>query len=165
LLKLREHLLELTQQIDKQIAEHTNQARQGLNAILDAQNIVEATEQSLPVVDEIFVQVLAQELEMARKKGDLERIGKLHQVEETIQKASAPPAEIAFMNELVNTPDDAAMQAMLENRKQEVTPELVDTLTQLVAQPQSEQEPELTQRLQKLYQMVLRLSMEKNLNP
>jgi uncharacterized protein YutE (UPF0331/DUF86 family) len=164
LIKLRERLLELTQQIDRQIAEHTEQARQALNAILDAKNIVEATEQSMPAVDEIFIQVLGQELEAARKQGDLERIGKLHQVEETIQKASAPPPEIAFLDELVNTPDDAAMRAMLEDRQQEVTPELLDSLTQLVAQPQPEQEPELYQRLQSLYQMVVRLSMEKNLS-
>jgi hypothetical protein len=164
LLKLRERLLELTQQIDRQIAEHTDQARQALTTILGAQNIVEATEQSMPAVDEIFIQVLGQELEAARKKGDLERLGKLHQVEETIQKASAPPPEIAFLDELVNTPDDTAMQAMLENRKQDITPELLDSLTTLVAQPQSEQEPALYQRLQKLYQMMLRLSMEKNLS-
>jgi hypothetical protein len=164
LLKLRERLLELTQQIDRQIAEHTDQARQALNAILTAQNINEATEQSLSAVDEIFLEVLNQELEEARKKGDLERIGKLHQVEETIKKASAPPPELAFLDELVNTPDDAAMHAMLESRQQEVTPELLSSLTQLVAQPKSEQEPELYQRLQKLYQMVLRFSMEKNLS-
>jgi hypothetical protein len=108
--------------------------------------------------------VLAEELDAARKKGDLDRIGKLHQVEETIQKASAPPAEIAFLDELVNTQDDAAMQALLESRKQEVTPELVDSLTQLVAQPQSDKEPELYQRLQKLYEMVVRMSMEKSLS-
>jgi hypothetical protein len=53
---------------------------------------------------------------------------------------------------------------MLENRKQDITPELLDSLTTLVAQPQSEQEPALYQRLQKLYQMMLRLSMEKNLS-
>jgi hypothetical protein len=164
LLKLRERLLNLTQQIDQQVAEHTDQARQALNAILDSQNIVEATEQSMSVVDEIFLQVLSQELEAARKKGDLDRISKLHQVEEIIQKASAPPPELAFLDELVNTPDDAAMQAMLENRKQEVTPELLDSLTQLVAQPEAEKEPELFQRLQKLYQMIIRLSMQKNLS-
>jgi hypothetical protein len=164
LLKLRERLLELTQQIDHQIAEHTDQSRQTLNTILNAQNIVEATEQSMPAVDEIFIQVLGQELEAARKKGDLERIGKLHQVEETLQKASAPPPEIAFLDELVNTPDDTAMQALLETRRQDITPELLDSLTQLVAQPQSAQEPELYQRLQKLYQMVVRFSMEKNLS-
>lgn len=164
LIKLRERLLELTKQIDQQIAEHTEQARQVLNTILNSQNIVEATEQSLPAVDEIFKQVLNQELELARKKGDLERIGKLRQVDEAIQSASAPPPEITFLDELVNTPDDGAMLAMLESRKQDITPELVDTLTQLIAQPQSAQEPELNQRLQKLYQMVLRMSMEINLN-
>jgi len=164
LLKLRERLLELTQQIDRQISQHTDQARQVLNAILDTQNIVEATEQSMPGVDEIFIQVLGQELEAARKYGDLDRIGKLHQVEETIQKASAPPPELALLDELVNTADDAAMREMLENRKQDITPELVDSLTQLVAQPQTEKEPELNQRLQKLYEMVIRISMEKNLN-
>jgi len=164
LLKLRERLLELTKQIDQQIAEHTEQARQVLNTILNAQNIDEATEQSLPAVDEIFKGVLNQELELARKKGDLERIGKLRQVDEAIQRASAPPPEITFLDELVNTPDDGAMLAMLEARKQDITPALVDTLTQLIAQPQSDQEPELNQRLQKLYQMVLRMSMEINLN-
>ena len=163
LLKLRERLLELTQQIDKQIAEHTEQARQMLNAILNSQNVVEATEQSMPAVDDIFMQLLSQELEMARKKADLERIGKLRQVEEIINKASAPPPEIAFLDELVNTPDDAAMQALLESRKQDVTPKLLDSLVQLVAQPQTDQEPELNKRLQKLYEMVIRLTMELNL--
>jgi uncharacterized protein YutE (UPF0331/DUF86 family) len=164
LVKLRERLLELTQQIDKQIAEHTDQARQALNAILNAQNIVEATEQSMASVDDIFIQVLSQELEAARKIGDLERIGKLHQVEETIQKASAPPPEIAFLDELVNTPDDTAMKAKLMERAQDITPEFLNSLTQLVSQPKSEEEPELYQRLQTLYQMALRISMEKNLS-
>jgi hypothetical protein len=164
LLKLREYLMDLTRQIDQQINEHTDQARQVLNEILNSGNIVDATEQSMAVVDDIFKQVLAQELEMARKKADLDRIGKLRQVDETIQKASAPPPEIVFLDELVNTPDDAAMQAMLQDRKQEVTPELLDTITQLIAQPQAGQEPELFQRLQNLYSMLLRLSMEANFN-
>jgi hypothetical protein len=164
LLKLRERLLELTLQVDKRIAELTDQARKVLNTILNAQNIVETTEQSMSAVDEIFMQVLGLELEMARKNADLERIGKLRQVEEVIQKASAPPPEITFIDELVNTHDDAAMHALLESRKQDVTPELLDSLTQLVSQPQSEQEPELYQRLQKLYQMAVRLSMEINLH-
>jgi uncharacterized protein YutE (UPF0331/DUF86 family) len=164
LLKLRERLLNLTQQIDRQMAEHTDQARQTLQAILESQNVVEATEQAIPIVDDIFIQVLGQEVEAARTKGDLERIGKLHQVEETIQKASAPPPELAFLDELVNTPDDTAMQAMLESRKPEVTPELLDSLSHLVSQPQAEQEPELFQRLQTLYQMMVRISMEKNLS-
>ncbi len=162
LLKLREHLLDLTRQIDQQMAEHADAARKTLNTILISPNIVEATEGALQSVDEVFLQVLSQELAEARKKGDLDRIGKLHQVEETIQQASAPPPELAFLDELVNTPDEAAMQAMLESRKEEITPELMDSLTQLVAQPQSEQEPELSQRLQKLYEMMLRMSMQKS---
>ena len=164
LLKLRERLLDLTQQIDKQIAEHTEQTRQLLNEILNSPNVVEATEQAMPGVDDIFKQVLTQELEIARKKGDLDRIGKLHQIEETIEKASAPPPEVLFLDELLNTPDDAAMREMLESRKQEVTPELMNTLTQLMAQPQSDQESGLSQRLQTLYSMLLRASMEANFN-
>lgn len=164
LLKLRERLLVLTQQIDQQIAEHTDRARQILNTILNSSNVDEATKQSLPVVDDIFIQVLGQELEASRKKGDLERIGKLRQVEEVIRKASAPPPELAFLNDLVNTPDDKAMQALLESRKQEVTPELLESLTQLVAQPQSEQDPEVNQRLQNLFQLVVRLLMEANIH-
>ena len=53
---------------------------------------------------------------------------------------------------------------MLESRKQEVTPELMNTLTQLMAQPQSDQESGLSQRLQTLYSMLLRASMEANFN-
>jgi hypothetical protein len=40
----------------------------------------------------------------------------------------------------------------------------LDTITQLLAQPQAGQEPELYQRLQNLYAMVLRLSMKANFN-
>jgi hypothetical protein len=134
-----------------------------LNTLLTAADIKEATAQSLPAIDEFFLQVLNEEMEEARKKADLERIAKLKQVEQVLQEASAPPPEFALVEEFLDAPDEQALQAKLEAHRQELTPEFMEVLTSLVARTQSSDEPELSQRLQGIYRLALRMTMQANL--
>jgi hypothetical protein len=164
LIELRERLLELTRQFDKQMETRANESLVLLNEILNSENIPEATAQNLPSIDEFFLQVLNSEMEAARKSGDLDRIGKLQQVVNVLQQASAPPPEIAFIEELIDAPDDQATRRLMEEHKDQITPEFLQMLSGLLSQvQQSDQEPELEQRLQNLNRQALRFSMEKNL--
>jgi hypothetical protein len=164
LIELRERLLELTRQFDAQMDARANEARRLLDEILKAEDISEAAMQNLPSIDEFFLQVLNSEMESARQSGDLDRIGKLQQVVGVLQQASAPPPEIAFIEELLDAPDDQATRRLMEEHKDQITPEFLQMLSGLLAQvQQSGEDSELLQRLQHLNRQALRFSMEINL--
>ncbi len=163
LIQLRERLLEMTREIDRQIESRLDQSREFLNQLLNEEDISAATEQNLGAIDEAFLQVLNSEMAAARQKGDLDKIQKLGQVVQVIQQASAPPPEIEMIEDLLEEEDEKARQEWLEANRDKVTPEFVDTLTSLVGQSQDGRDKELSDRLQEVYRSVLRFSMKSNL--
>lgn len=164
LIELRERLLELTRQYDQQVEARLTQSRQLINTLLEADDVAQATVQNLPVIDDFFVQVLNEELATARKNGDLGRSGKLQEIVNVIQQASAMPPEIALIEELLDAPDEQARRAWLEAHKEEITPEFLETFTGLIAQTQSSEDTELLEHLQTAYRTALRFSMQTNLD-
>jgi hypothetical protein len=160
---LRERLLEMTRQIDQQVQARSEQSRQLLNGLLQAENIGEATLQVLPAIDEFFLHELDGAMEAARKAGDLDRIGKLQKVVEVIQQASQPPAEVALIEELLDAPDDSARRSILEEKSDQITPEFMDALTNIVAQVQASDDQGLAERVKAVHRLALRFSMERNL--
>jgi uncharacterized protein YutE (UPF0331/DUF86 family) len=164
LIKLRDQLLEMTRAIDQQMEARLLRAKQLLNTILLAGDIKEATVQNLAAIDEFFVQVFNGEMESARKVGDLERISKLKQVEEVVDKASAPPAEVTLVEELLEAAaSDQELNKKIEEHKKEFTPEFMDVLASLVARTEAGDDFELKKRMNAVYSAVLRISMAANL--
>lgn len=164
LIGLREKLLELTRQVDQQMEARAKQARELLQAVLQAENIREATNEILPAVDDFFVQELNLALDSAQKQGDLARSGKLREVMEVLQQASAAPPEIAFIEELLDAPDDEARHQLMQANREKITPELLEALSNIVAQVEASQDPELSARVKAVHRQALRFSMQINLN-
>jgi uncharacterized protein YutE (UPF0331/DUF86 family) len=165
LIKLREQLLEMTQAIDKQMEERLLQTRKNLNTILQSNNIKEMMAQNLGLVDEFFVQVFNEQMEAARKAGDLEKISKLKQVEEVVDKSSAPPPEVALIQELLEVANnDQQLNKKLEEHKKEITPEFLDILSGLLARTESGEDAELKSRMNKVFSATLRITMSQNLS-
>ena len=164
LIKLRDQLLEMTRAIDKQMEERLGQARKNLSTIVQAKDIKETMAQNLSLVDEFFVQAFNEEMESARKVGDLEKIGKLKQVEEVVDNASAPPPEVALIQELLDVANsEADLQKKLEDHKPEITSEFMDILSNLLVRTESSDDAELKARLNKVFSTALRMSMSANL--
>lgn len=165
LAEIRERLLELTQEFDEQMQVRVAQARELLESIIGAEDISRATVQYLPRVDEHFIQVLNQELEAAQKQKDEERLNKLQQITAILQQASAPPPEVALLEELLEAPDDQARRKILEEHQDEITPRFLEMASGLVAQvQQSGQEDEaFVERLKAIASQVRRFSMKANL--
>jgi hypothetical protein len=162
LIELREQLLDLTQQIDQQLELRTQQAHQLLTSLLAAEDIPDATMNNLAMIDDFLV-VLNTE-QASRKSGDLDRIGKLQQIAGVVQQASAPPPEIAFIEDLLDAPDDQSRRELLENNRSKITPEFLQLLSGLVSQvTDSDQDPALVERLKSVNRQVLRFSMESTL--
>jgi uncharacterized protein YutE (UPF0331/DUF86 family) len=165
LIKLRDQLLEMTRAIDKQMEERALQARKNLNAIVQAADVKETMTQNLSVVDEFFVQVFNEEMETARKAGDLEKISKLKQIEEVVDKASTPPPEVALIQELLEaTNSDDELNKKLETHKAEITPEFMEMLSSLLVRADSGEDVELKSRMTKVFSAALRMTMSANLS-
>lgn len=164
LIKIRDNLLEMTQAIDKQMEERLRQARKNLTAIMQSGNVKETMAQNLGVVDEFFVQVFNEEMEAARKAGDLEKISRLKQLEEVVDKATAPPPEVALIQELLEAAaSDDELNKKLDAHKGEITPQFMDILSGLLARTESGEDAELKARMNKVFSAALRITMSANL--
>ena len=164
LIKLRDQLLEMTQAIDKQMEEKLLQTRKNLSTIMQSKDIKETMLQNLSLVDEFFIQAFNEEMEAARKAGDLEKISKLKQIEEVVDKASAPPPEVALIQELLEVADsETVLLKRLEEHKAEITPEFMDILSNLLVRTESGDDAQLKARLNQVFSSALRTTMSANL--
>lgn len=165
LIELRETLLELTSQYDDQMSAHKDSLKKLLDEILQSEDVAEATRQKLPAIDEMFIQLLNEEIEAAQKSSDKAKGEKLDQIVEVLNQAGSGSPEIAFIEDLLAAPNDDARRQMMEEHKEEITPKLLEMLSGLVAQvQQSDGDEELLNRLKAVNRQVIRFSMKANLS-
>jgi type I site-specific restriction-modification system R (restriction) subunit len=163
LLRLREKLLEITRAVDQQLEARTNEARKFLEELLTAPDVTEATRQNIGALDEFFMRMLDEEMQAARKAADLERISKLQKIVNVLEEASQPTAELQLIEQLLAAENETALEKLLqENQAVIADPQFMETLTALVAQlDSSEDQPaELKERIQQVFEAVLRFSMK-----
>jgi uncharacterized protein YhaN len=110
------------------------------------------------------VQIVQAEMQQAQEQGNQDRLSRLQQVIGALQKYSAPPPEIALIEDLLEVEDEAGREKLLEEHAEEITPEFMQMLANLAYQSNSqEQAPEMTQQLTDLHRQVLRFSMKANM--
>jgi hypothetical protein len=163
LASLRDNLLKWTEEVDRQVELRAKQSRDLLQEVLQAEDVSEATMSVLPAVDEYFIQELRQVQESARKQGDLEKLGRIQKVMDVIQQANSEPPEIALIEDLLDSPDEAGMRQKLEEHSEEITPDFLNALANIASQIDSSGDQELISKVHSLNRMALRASMEKNL--
>jgi hypothetical protein len=162
--EVREKLLAITQQIDKAIEKQMVETRKLLETILAASNIEETTVQHFEEIDELFIQTLQAELQVARQKADLERIARLNKVAAIIEKASAPPPEVNFLEELASIENDEERQKLIEANQDMLNDNFMALLNNLIAQSSQQAESEeVARQLQSVYRQILRFKMQQNL--
>jgi hypothetical protein len=167
---LREKLLEITRKYDQRTEQEFKHASDLLNTLLAADDIKQATATHIQEINDTFIQVLNQALEEANKKNDAERMPKLQQIVAILQQASTPPPELSLLEELLDAPDEAALNKMLEQHAAEINPELSSLIGNILARseeqagakPQGE-EAQTIEKLRALYKAVLKFSMRKSM--
>lgn len=167
LVELRDKMLDWTSQVDEQINNHIQEVRQLFNAILQSEDVTQAMEENLPLVDDYFLQELNATMQSVRQQGDLEKLAKLQKMVDVLQKASTPSPEISLLEEMLDIPADRNQQEtwrkMLLEHQDQVTPEFLNTLANITAQVQEGEDKELANRIQEIHRLVLRFSMEKSM--
>jgi hypothetical protein len=163
LIDIRDTLLRLTQEIDKQQAQREAGARQLVEQVLNAPDPVAALEQNLPAVDDFFLRGLDAAMQDARSSGDLEKLAKIQKLVEFLQSLSSAPPEVEFIELLVDAPDDHSRRKLLDENRDKITPDLISALTNIVAQVDNSEDKELAEKIKSVHRQVLRYSMELNL--
>ena len=165
---LREKLLEFTNEVDKQLEARYKQAQEFVESLLAQDDVVKAVQQNLDGFTQDAVDIVNQMLRQASEKNDYTRMGKLQKMVEILREVSTPP-EVAFVEQLLDAPDQTALENMLEANKALINDQFMEALIGLVAQVDQASEqgnPEakaLGEKLSGVYKTALKFSMKKNL--
>lgn len=165
---MREKLLDFTNEIDRQLEARYKQAQEFVESLLAQDDVVKAVRDNLDGFTQDAVDVVNQMLRQASEKNDYTRMGKLQKIAEVLREVSTPP-EVAFIEHLLDAPDDSAIEKMLEDNKELINDQFMEALIGLVAQVDQATEqgnPEakaLGEKLNKVYKTALKYSMKKNM--
>lgn len=132
---LRETILDLVAQIDAEIQQAAEQAAQLLHTILQSDDLEQAVRANLPRIDDLFLNVLAMNLDAAERAGRSEDTEKLQQIGNILMKLieESQPPEVQLVNKLLTAEYPDGTQALLEENHQQITSELLEII-QLVGQ-------------------------------
>ena len=165
---IREKLLDFTNEMDKQLEARYKQAQEFVESLLAQEDVVMAVQENLDRFTQDAVDIVNQMLRQASEKNDYTRMGKLQKMVEVLREASTPP-EVAFIEQLLDAPDDAAIEKMLNDNADLINDQFMEALIGLVAQVDQAAEqgnPEakaLSEKLSKVYKTALKFSMKKNM--
>jgi hypothetical protein len=161
----RDKVLEMRQEIERELAEQTEQIRKMINEIIEAEAMEEALMKHANQINQAFVEVLQSELQLAQQKLQIERANKLEQLLDMILEASQPPAEIVFAQSLMETEHEAELDALLQENDEKVDDQLAQTLGMLIQQVEAREDidEDTKKRLETIYGKVLKITMRKNM--
>jgi len=166
---LRSKLLDLTNEIDKQLEARYKQSQEFVEKLLEQEDVAKATKDNLRAFTQDAVEVVQRSLRQASEKNDYARMGKLQKMMEVLEEASAPPPEVAFIEQLLDAPDDAAIEKMLNDNAAIVNDPFMEALNGLVlqiegqAQQGNAEAKAVAEKLQKVYKIALKFSMKQKM--
>ncbi|MBC7878336.1 MAG: hypothetical protein H7Y59_14290 [Anaerolineales bacterium] len=165
---IREKVLGFVAEVDKQLEARFKQAQDFVESILGQEDVEKATRENIEGFSQDAADVVNQLLKQASEKNDYTRMGKLQKMVQVLQEASAPPPEVAFIEALLQAPDEAAMEKMLDENDAMINQQFVDTLSGLVAQMEAQGDANLeakamSEKLSEIYKIALKRVMKKNM--
>jgi hypothetical protein len=152
LAKLRDRLLELTKQLDDATRESVETSVKLLQEIINSPSPRTAVREHADEIDDMFMSVLTRNMQAAEQKGDqslLQRLAMVYEEIMNLMQAGAPP-EVQFINELVMAPYPDGTRQLLQENREDVTPELLDLIGQMadqMAEEEGEDAAEMVKRL------------------
>ena len=166
---IREKLLGFAGEVDKQLETRFKQAQDFVETLLKQDDVEKATRENIENFSQDTVEVVNQLLQQASEQNDYTRMGKLQKMAQVLQDASAPPPEVAFIEQLLQAPDDAGVEKMLADNDTMINDQFLEALSGLVAQMDAQAEQgnpeakELAQKLGEVFKIALKYSMKKKM--
>lgn len=165
---MRDKLLDFTNEMDRQIEARYKQAQEFVESLLAQDDVAKAVHDNIEGFTQDSVDLVNQMLRQASEKNDYARMGKLQKMVEVLREVSTPP-EVAFVEQLLDAPDQGTLEKMLDDNKAMINDQFMQALIGLVAQVDQAAEqgnPEakaLSEKINSIYKTALKFSMKQNL--
>lgn len=146
---VREVALKAVNQADAIAKERSESATNLLQALLQSDDLQALIKSNLSQFDELFMAVLMQTQEAAKKTGEEQTVGKLEQIRNAVVEAlhnSAPP-EIRLINEMLSLESDEDAIAFIRNRVAELNPDVLKAMESVSKELKASERGELAERL------------------
>lgn len=150
--RLRDHLLELQKELQEATQEVLKKAQATLDAIMDAPNLEEGVFDHLGEVDDAFMHVLEARLAHAEQSGHDDQVEKLRQIQAIIiaQIQGETPPEIQLLSQMVNTPDKAGRDELMDAASDLLSDQFLEVVDMLRDQARTAGQADLAQRLDEI---------------
>jgi hypothetical protein len=162
---LRQRLLQVTQEIDAAQEARVAEAGALLQALLQAENLDEALAQALPGVDDLFLSLLAANLQAAQQRGDSKTLEKLLEIERRLReiiRETLPPG-LQLAQEVLDESDEGAAQGRIEAAGEALDDDFLNTLLSMVQRLEGAGDAEGASRVQRLHRYAVGVSMRRKI--
>jgi hypothetical protein len=166
---LRSKILDLVNEIDRQVSIQLKQSQAFIEQLLAQPDLIKSTQENLDNFNELTMQVLESMYREAQQKNDVDRVNKIQQIIGVLQQASTPPQELGVIERLLEY-DEKDFEKAINEHEKEITPEFMEMLSGLAMQMSqqsiesaSEDDKVMINKVQSLYNTVLKSEMKKNL--
>jgi hypothetical protein len=161
LIALRTRVLEIIQQIDQVQEARAAQATSLLRSLLETENLDQALQSALPLIDNLFLSILESNMQAAKEADDQELLTKLEAIHERIQqwiKQSLPPG-LLLAQEILEIEDEDQAITFLAESSQKIDEDFLGSLIAAAERFEENEAEEDAQKVRKLYREAVRLSM------
>lgn len=151
--ELRNELLEMTEQLDREAQAVRERKIQLLQEVLDSPDPASILRARSEELDALFLAILGTALRNAQQAGATEDAERLAQINELVRMIlqEALPAELRLVNELVSTDYPEGTQKLLEERRAEWNTDFLEILQVLAEDLEAQERNEVAQRLRDIH--------------
>lgn len=163
---LRQRLLELTEEIDKAQEARLARVSNLIGSIAQSDDLDQAIQAALPVIDELFMAVLQANIRGAEESGDQELLVKLKEIEAKLNTAimdSLPP-NLRIAQQILETEDEEEAMRILDDSAELIDDQLLGALMTTSQRLEEADDKEGAERLRRLHRHALRLSIRSNIS-
>jgi hypothetical protein len=128
------------------------QAQQVLQEVLQSANPADTLRQYAEYIDEVFLSLVAANAQNAERKNSTAAARRFRQIYDLAVEImqEGMPAEVQLVNRLLSAPDKAALNALLEENREQLTPELIAALRQMEDELRQTDRSQLADRVKSL---------------
>jgi len=133
---LRQQLLSIQQEMQSASERIFSDATETLQRLLNAEDKQQALQENIARIDEPFMYVLSAMIAQAEQQGNQEQLQALQGIHNLILEEAEKqvPPQIRFINRLVRAGSEEAQRKLLDENRDQITPELVQILDALSEQ-------------------------------
>lgn len=160
--ELRTLILSVTDEIDKAQQEQINRASSLLASLLQAEELEQAVQAALPLIDELFLSLLQANLRAAAEQDDqatAERLGGIDRLVREAIRDSLPP-NLKLAQQLLESETDEEAERLMGESIDQIDDQVLGALISAAQRLEEAGDGEGAERLRGLHRRAMRLSMK-----